>query len=70
MAIKVLVRTTVDVNCVYPGGCPNSFETVTEAGLVTALTNLGWHIVSDDECYCAEHAKLLQAAGKLGPRSS
>ncbi len=69
MGIKVIVKTTVDVNCDYPGGCGNSFETVTEAGLMPALTDLGWRILNDDECYCKDHAALLQASGKLGPRN-
>lgn len=69
MGIKITHKTVVDVECNFHGGCANSFETVTEAGLVEALTNLGWDIVSDDECYCPSHVPILQAAGKLGPRN-
>ncbi len=69
MGIKVTTKTTVDVECDYPGGCGNSFETVTEAGLRPDLERLGWFLVSDDEVYCPSHGALMQAKGKVGPRN-
>lgn len=69
MGIKITRKTTVDVDCDYPGGCANSFETSTEEGLVNALTSVGWLVVSDKEAYCPDHVALAQAKGLAGPRN-
>jgi hypothetical protein len=70
VSITTVTTVEVQVMCDEPG-CHEHVETSTEAGLAKILRGMGWWVGPEDPpvVFCPGHVKLLQAAGKLGPRS-